>query len=213
MYFELQELDRAFYDCLRRELVKNNYLPDISVLSKADFLLQLKAMIESPNSKVIEIFGVGDVKSRGKVDVNKIVIDRIDVSPADFGAYNTKHYQRTSSTTYKKLARPAMAYNLTYQVGYVTDSTREDRKLMNMILFIFGAMGCKNGIKEDFTKTENFFAYKQTDFKDNSDGNYIERIFRYAVENVFISPDSVESENIGVLIDIQTEIKNEQDDE
>ena len=52
MYFKIAELDRAFYDYLRRELVKNNYLPDISVLSKTDYISQIKSMTET--QKVID---------------------------------------------------------------------------------------------------------------------------------------------------------------
>ncbi|WP_338813199.1 hypothetical protein V9L05_17860 [Bernardetia sp. Wsw4-3y2] len=214
MHFELQEIDRAFYDYLRRELVRNNLLPDISILSKADFLLQLKAMIDSPNSKVVEIFGVGNVKDRGAVEVNKITIDRIDISPADIGAWATVHYQKNEAeTAYNKYQRPAGTYNLIYQIGYVTDSTVEDRRLLNMVLWVFGTMGCKNGIKEDFSKTENYFDYKQVDFKDNSDGDYFERIFRYSVQNVFITPDTLISDEIGILNEITIEAKNIQDNE
>jgi len=214
MYFELQEIDRAFYDYLRVELVSSNLLPDISILSKADYLLQLKAMIESPNSKVIEIFGVGDVKARGQVNVNKIVVDRIDMNPADIGAWGTIRYEKNEAeTAYNKYKRPAGTYNVTYQIGFVTDNTEDDRFLNNLIMSVFDAMSCKNGIKEDFSKTDNYFDYLQTDFKDNSDGNYFERIFRYRVQNVFIIADKLTSDNIGILKQIDIETINEQDNE
>ncbi|WP_291726173.1 hypothetical protein [Bernardetia sp.] len=210
MYFELSQLDRAFYDYLRRRLVENGYLPDISTLSESDYKAQMMSM--TTNQKVVEIFGVGSVQARGRVDVNKIVIDRIDLSPADIGAWGTVRYQK-NETAYNKYKRPPATYNVTYQIGFVTDSTREERKLLNLILSTFGAMGCKNGIKEDFTKTENYFDYKQVDFKDNSDGDYFEKIFRYQVSNVFITPDSLESDSIGTLKQIDIETINEQDNE
>lgn len=206
MYFELSQLDRAFYDYLRRGLVENGYLPDISMLSEADYKTQMMSM--TANQKVIEIFGVGSIKARGKVDVNKIVIDRIDLSVADIAGTHTKYHKRTSATSYQRLSRPSGTYNVTYQVGYVTDNTTEDRKILDLILSTFGTIGCKNGINEDFSKTENYFHYKQTDFKDRSDGDYFEKVFRYTVSNVFIYSDTVEEENIGVLKDIDIEIKN-----
>ncbi|WP_338761831.1 hypothetical protein WAF17_16360 [Bernardetia sp. ABR2-2B] len=207
MYFELAQLDRAFYDYLRRRLVENGYLPDIATLSESNYKTQMQSMASS--QKVIEIFGVGSIKARGRVDVNKVVIDRIDISPADIGAYNTKYYKKTSETTYEKRVRPSMTYNVTYQIGYVTDDTIEDRKLMDLILSTFGAMGCKNGINPDFSKTENYFHYRQVDFKDNSDGDYFEKIFRYSVQNVFIYQDTIEDTNICVLKDIDIDTINE----
>ncbi|WP_375560278.1 hypothetical protein ACE193_21610 [Bernardetia sp. OM2101] len=214
MQFELQEIDRAFYDYLRRELVRNNLIPDISILSKADYLLQLKAMIDTPNSKVVEIFGVGDVKARGAVEVNKIVIDRIDIATADIGAWGTVRYEKNESqTAYNKYKRPAGTYNVTYQIGYVTDNTEDDRFLNNLIMSVFDAFGCKNGIKNDFSKTENYFDYIQSDYKDNSDGDYFERIFRYRVSNVFIVADKLISDEIGILTEVTTDVKNTQDNE
>lgn len=212
MYFELSELDRAFYEYLRLAIVAKNWLPDISVLSEADYFTQINALISS-QIRVVEIFGVGSIKDRDRDSVNKIVVDRIDLGPDSIGAYGTKHYERTSPTTYKKLARPSMTYSVTYQIGYVTDNTEDDRQLMSLFLSVFGAMGCKQGIKEDGTKTENYFTYTQVDFKDNSDGDYFERIFRYKISNVFISPDTIEDENIGVLTDIQIEIETKKEQE
>ena len=200
MYFDLSEIDRAFYEYLRLAIVSKNWLPDISVLSQADYFTQINALI-SNEIRVIEIFGVGSIKDRDRVSNNKIVVDRIDIGPDTIGAFATTHHKQTPDTTYQRLARPAMTYSVTYQIAYVTDNTEDDRRIHNLILYTLGAMGCKQGIKSDGTKTENYFDYKHVDFKDNSDGDYFEKIFRYKVSNVFLSPDTIEEENIGRLIE------------
>lgn len=210
MYFELSELDRAFYEYLRIAIVGKNWLPDISILSEMDYFTQINTLI-SNEIRVVEIFGVGSVKDRDRVSTNKIVIDRIDLGPDSIGAFGTKHHKRTSPTSFERLARPAMTYSFTYQIGFVTDNTEDDRKLLNLILYTLGAMGCKQGIKSDGTKTENYFTYKQVDFKDNSDGDYFEKIFRYKISNVFISPDTVEDSTIGVLTEVEIDVLDKKD--
>lgn len=208
MRFQLAEIDRAFYEHLRIAIVAQGLLPDITAYADAESYATALQAINNP----IEIFGVGNQVARGRVKDNKIVIDRILLQKGNIGALSVETHTAYEEGGVEKRRRerfPSSTYNITYQIGYTTNNIESDRILHQIILDKLGGHGFLNGIKQDGTMTESKFHYDNIDYRDMSSGDYTERIFRYAVKDVFISENAVLEEGLSPLIDFQPDIQME----
>lgn len=181
--FEIEQIDRAFFEPLRLELIASGYLPDITLYTTA---VQYETAMNALTTKV-ELFGVGNQKARGRVNNNKVVIDRINISDGSLGGGQAvKSYLKTSPTNFTRYTTPASTSTLTYQISYVTDSHSIDLAIHKAILKTFQSNGYLRAVNPNGSLGD-FFRYQRTDYKDNSDGDFIERHFTFNAINIAIA--------------------------
>jgi hypothetical protein len=203
MILQLAEIDRAFFEAIRTRLILMGYLPDRTVENTPQKLSVAKKNITDLGKEIIEVFGTANYADRQKVTNNKIVIHRLGMIAGDIGAWGVHQY-RPTNIGFDKTKLPAQCYKVNYQIAYLTNSTKYDRILTQLFLDIFGIKGNLYGIKDDGTKTDNYFDFIQTDYQDLSEDKYIEKAFRYTVQNVFIMDINAYTENIAKIQEIVT---------
>lgn len=206
MYFDISEIDRTFFELLRLELVAQGFLPDRTLVTTPAGIKTAKANIVTGGKEVIELFGVGNYKDRQKVSTNKIVIDRLQTDLGGIGSYGVYTYRAKDDAPtpagYIKEQLPANTSNVLYQITYVVESTKYDRIIANIIQNVLDNRGCVQGFREDRTRTEHYFDYVQTDYKDMSGSDYIERVYRFTVSNIYLRPNKVVDTNIATLTEM-----------
>lgn len=208
----ISNIDRGIFEPIRLKLVELNLLPNI--LSYGNTSAYEEAKINLRNSRtdktLVDLFGVGSPESRGEKTDSKIVIDRKGVSPnIHVGAYpETKIEKKGSSPeTYKKIILPESCYDIDYAINIICTNTKSDRLLHDIVFSSIGAKRYLNCIQDDGSSSTETFLILYTGIIDITKGNFIERILRYRVDQVWITEGTLVRDNIPQLKKVDSNIK------
>lgn len=205
--FELAEIDRGIFEAIRLVLVNAGYLPNRATVGSVGAFNTAKQAIIASGKEVIEVFGVGNYKDRQDIKNNKIVIDRTGGRLGSIGGMGNTYFEQTATDVFDEYAYPSQTRDIDYQITYICSSTKYDRILNGLITSVIYEKGFLKGIKADGTPTADAFHYSLDDEKDNSDGEYIERVFRLTVNEVFVGLPRKVNEGVVTVKHIGIEIK------
>ncbi len=186
MFFSINQIDNAFFEVIRLALVSGGYLPDVVIYNtESTFKTALQA-IKASNKPIIKVFGVGNYKARNEVKDNKIVIDRLGTKVGTIGTNGVKVFEENVNGNFTEKEYPKQTLNITYQISFVATEQSNDDLIMEILQGLFDEKGFLAGIDNNGTTT-NKFHYHKTEQSGGSNENFIERMIRYEVSNVFIS--------------------------
>jgi hypothetical protein len=201
MFFTITQINNGFEEAIRLALVQGGYLPDVLVTNTQTLFNNACNAIKASGKPVIRVFGVGNYKARGEIENNKIVIDRLGTKKGSIGAKSAMFFEENLSGNFTQKEFPKQTTTITYQISWVTSEQSIDDLITGILHDIFDEKGVLFGYDNNGTKTELPFTYHKTDESGGSNENYIERIVRFDVTDVFISTAKTIAENIPPMIE------------
>jgi len=203
----IEELDRMFYERLRKTVVAAGYLPDITNYATEGSWEQARNTLRDSSGQLIDVFGVGSYDARDEKTVNKIVIDRAGASPGSVGGFPEKHFEVTSGVginqMYAKKFLPDSTDNVDYNIRMIGKRTEFDRLASQFMSTLFHKRRHARTYNNLGVETDNYVLVTFRGEVDMSERNYMERLYRYTVEDVLIEPSTTIKENIPVMKTVQ----------
>lgn len=221
MYFTFAQIERAIYRTIQQKIVQMGYLPDVFLYANnPDGYANAKKQIVNQDKKIIEIFGVGDIKARDQQRNNCIYINRGTIIPAAFGAFGVKSFEEVMVNNVKKynvFLHCSGANNIEYNISYVTDDTDYERIIQSIIFNSLRNKGFLNVFDDSGNKLNYGFNINFRNEIDKSGVDFMEKTKKYlvpfinledkiflyqtsAMDEIDISGDAVNRENINNIL-------------
>lgn len=186
----LEEIDRTLYECLRLELVSLGYLPDIVQFNTENDYLKAKKDIEDGKGFVVELHGVGSTEVRDAVQVCNVTLDRKGIPAGSLGG-GTFQYIPNSNGKFDKEQIPSMSSNVTYEVRVLSNSTKSERIITEMLLRVFGHRVYIPVLQQyNPDKKKNFLLISQGSVNVTAT-NLLERVFTFVVPDVWLGKSAL----------------------
>jgi len=205
------ELDNTFFEVLRRAVVAAGYLPNIlsyqtgTLAQRAAAYKQAKVTLRDSIGTITEIFNTGSFESKGEKTINKIVIVRGAKKLGSIGGWPatqidvTTGLPLTAESRFKKSFTPDASNNVSYEVRLITNDAVWDNTLSSVIDNAIPQKRFINTVGNDGLDTNNRVLVVSNGDTNISAFNFIERIFRFTVMDVFVQSGAVTKTNIPVL--------------
>lgn len=209
MGLQLKNVDRALEWAIRDQAILKGYWPANSrALITAGDDAGYQAAIDALTKK-IHVFGTGNFKDRQQIEQNNIIISRITVSPGDLFTASPYYFKlKDDSSSYQKLKSLPNTWHIEYEIRFVADDVYLDRALVGILNRTFPGNAFIRGINDDLSpmigtdEVFNIIRFGQP--VDLSDENYIERVHRFMVLNVYLEDedgDVIDTDNISPLLE------------
>lgn len=200
MAFKIEQIDRAIEWTIMDEVIAKGYWPDKRAFITANDKDGYNAAIAAMSSK-INVFGVGNFKDRKDLETNNIIIDRNNgLGDGTIGFSDPYRFELKANKKWKKIYSGEGSSNVEYEIRFVCDDITLDRALTMIMQEAIGQRKFLHGINEDLTEIEEtFFIERNGPPGDVSDKDYLERVFRYIVKDVFIDVDKIVEDDISPM--------------
>jgi hypothetical protein len=217
MVFKLEQIDRAIELAIRRVVIMLGYWPDQEMFEgdEVGFEAAKQAIIDV-GKPLIKVYGTGSPDARGELDANNITIDRKAVGFGDKAHAQAFFYQNyideDGVAVYRQLKTAEITNDIPYEVRFIANDIALDRIISQIILIAFSNRMYLKGVNEDLSRTvDGFWIMAEGNPVDLSDENYLERMWRYVVKDVIVTPNEVVAarvariENIEVAVDVSAD--------
>lgn len=193
----LNELDRTFFEYLRKLIVENNRLPDWRTLTgtEAEKRAAYKAAKEALGNESIEVFGYGSARNRGTKYNNTIVIDRKTVTNGQIGGYKAFYADEGGNVS----ELPKSTVNVDYTVTFFAEDIFTFNLIENIVCSLFinnPYFKLINADNWDLSNTDIFTVY--TGLVDITDVNFLEKVLTFSVRDVFLG-DKINPQSFVIL--------------
>lgn len=202
------EIDRLFFEYLRRVVVDLGYLPDKRTFSTvAEYNAAkdtMRAALSEPK-QLIEIFGVGSSESKDQKTMSKFVISRIGSEGGNIGgspADELIQYQ-SDPNLFRVEQYPDKSENLLYEVRQITNNTKYDRILGAALRRAFGKRRYLKTVNDEGIFNDHTVLVEYTGEVDVSAADYMERVSRFRVWDLFIEEPLVIRDGIPEMTTIE----------
>jgi hypothetical protein len=202
----LTELDRTIFEHIRRSLVTEGYLPDVTTFQNIDDYVAAKQAIVDSGLEVIELFGHGASDSRGKFGGNRITINRTGSETGATGGSPSEEFKRTGTgvgSTFTKIKYQDATKDISYEVRVIATSTLYERIAQDIIDYAFGERRYVLTVDEEgeFTADHVLLLNNGTvNLKSTED--YQEMMTKYEIKDVWVGRENITKTNIKALSSI-----------
>ncbi len=204
----LEAVDRGFTELLRREVVRKGYLPDVTLYATATDYAQAKGLLQEslPDKTLIEVFGVGTAQSRQEKTACKITVDRKSLDASQYVIADRIVYRWDSALQkYRKIKCPGAFYDIDYEIRTVSNTTKFDRIMSNLVLSVLHQNTYIQYFGEGFT-SKDVFAIDFLGCVDISPNEqWLERIYRYKAKAIAIDEET-EVAQVPPLLEVNVDI-------
>jgi hypothetical protein len=209
MPFKIENIDRAIEWAIRDEVIRVNGWPDErSFISSPNESAYNAAINAIPAKDRIDTFGVGNYKDREQLKMNNIIIEMEGIYDGNLGIGNPMEFELMPDKTYNKNDLGGGSSTLEYEVRFVCDNVALDRIINTIMLKALGKRKFIYGMNDDLTNmTDGFWVERNGNPVNLSGKNYIERLFRFIIRDVFIDECKVVETGISMVTEI-TSIQN-----
>lgn len=200
----LDEIDRGIFEVLRLKIVAGGYFPnepDFLPANESGFQSAKDAII-SGGKELIELFGTGDADSSEDIKGNMIWIERNTVEPASTGIkqHDFIELKSTGPNVYTRKRSQDTNYDITYDVRYVTKSTKYGRIIEQLLIETFGTRKYLNAIDSNGDNTSCFWIKRVNQF-DVSGPDFMERGISLMAENINLEGSTIVRDDIAQITD------------
>ena len=185
------QVSNAIFEKIRLLLVQAGHLPDYTTFTGTDTQIQTafdaaKAAINNGGVKeVIDLYSLGNYKSRGERKYNTIYINLVGKPAAKAGTGKQYEYEDNDAGGYNKLQTPTTRYDLQFQISYVTDSEAYSEIIEKFLLQAFDSRKELVALDDNFAViADGEFWLIQKSYFDTSGTTFIERGWRYDAVNI-----------------------------
>jgi hypothetical protein len=218
MVFKLEQIDRAIELAIRRVVIMLGYWPDQELFEGDDAgFEEAKQAIVASGKPLIKVYGTGSPDARGELDANNIMIDRKVVGFGDKGHAQAFFYEsypdENGLQVYRQLKTAEVTNDIQYEVRFLADDIELDRVIIQIIMIALSNRMYLKGVKDDLSRTvDGFWIMAEGTPVDLSGENYLERLWRYIVKDVIITPTEVVAERISRIenIEVVMEVSKDQ---
>lgn len=192
MTFTLAEIDRAFFEYIRLEIVKAGFLPDMLLYSSQEEWDAAREQLSQtlPNG-LIEIFGVGAADDRDEWTGNKIVINRTtEENSSRVGGGAIEYIRNPTTNTFTSQFIPFQATNITYEVQFNAMNVMYERIMSDIVTKALGHKGFKNSMGAISLNIDKFFYVRRLQKIDTSVLHFLQKVVIFNVEDIFLTADS-----------------------
>ena len=184
----LNELDRTFFEYLRRALVENNRLPNWRTLTgtEEEKRAAYTAAKEVIGTDSIEVFGYGAARDRGTKYNNTIVIDRKTADVGNIGGYKTTYLDTDGKTR----ERPKTTVHIDYTIRFFAEDVFTFNLMENLVCGMFintPYFKLINPGDWDLSATNIFTVY--TGLVDLTDRDFLEKVLTFSVRDIYLDSD------------------------
>lgn len=199
--FEIEELDRALFNHLRRKVVELGYLPNVE---DYQYTGGSKAYAEDKKAldNCIEIFGVGGAESREERKAHKIVLNRKSSAVGSLGGFPATEfvpYKVGDETKFRKQYLPDSNKDIVYEIRGITNSTTFERIIYSIIYSVFGTRRYLKSFKNLSEENDKVFLITSTGDVDVSSAELRERLFSFVLRDVWVEEPTLIRDNIPQL--------------
>jgi hypothetical protein len=198
------ELDRLFYEHIRLEVVAQGLIPDVTLYANAEDYKAAKEALKATGVELVEVFGVGSYEAREAKSINKIVIDRMGRKKGEIGGAGATYYEKEQSTgKFSKYSFPDTTFHVEYAVHTVGNTTQYDRIMAEIIDKVLGSRRFMPTVDNSGNFTNHLVLVCLDDETAISTYNYLERLYSFICEDVFIKPSKLIAGGIVPLTTVQ----------
>lgn len=204
----IQTVDRSITEHLRRRAVELGFLPDVTLYSSSvDYTAAKEALKITNNLKsIIEVYGIGASETRDDKSDAKIFLDRAGEQTGTVGGWPEEFYTKNLDGTFNKYRMPDMSYDVMYEIRTITTNTQIDRTMDSIIRRVLGARKYFKLIDANGVDTNVVMLALFKGSADVSGDGYLERVYKYEVNQVWLEEPELLAENIPALISYNADI-------
>lgn len=204
----LEDLDRTIYEHIRLEVVRLGYLPDVTLYATPELYRNaLESLQQTLKFKqIIDVLGVGAENSRDDKRPNRIIIDRLTITQGSLGSYGVTDFEKQPDDSFTKSQRNYSTQDIQYNVRCISNSAHYDRVLNQIIINVYNRLNYKK-VLENGILTDDEILITQTDARDVSSTDLLEKLFIYTVEDVYIGDDTTIGTDISGITEIDTNVE------
>lgn len=197
----IQTVDRSITEHLRRKAVELGFLPDVTLYSSSvDYAAAKEALKITNNLKsIIEVYGIGASETRDDKSDAKIFLDRAGETVGTVGGWPEEFYTKNIDGTWNKYRMPDMSYDVMYEFRTITTNTQIDRTMDSIIRRVLGARKYIKLIDANGVDTNIVILVLFKGSAYVSGDEYLERVYKYEVNQVWLEEPELLAENIPPL--------------
>jgi len=197
----IQTVDRSITEHLRRRAVELGFLPDVTLYSSSvDYAAAKEALKITNNLKsIIEVYGIGASETRDDKSDAKLFLDRAGETVGTVGGWPEEFYTKNIDGTWNKYKMPDMTYDVMYELRTITTNTQIDRTMDSIIRRVLGARKYIKLIDANGVDTNIVILVLFKGSADVSGDGYLERVYKYEVNQVWLEEPELLAENIPPL--------------
>lgn len=194
---KLEDVDRTVYQNLRVKLVLDQLIVDVTTVADPAAYMIARRDLAAANGLglVSELFGVGAPKKRDTKSNSKITIDRKDARPGTVGGSPAIRFiprDVDGTIVFDKYKLWDQTYNFVYEIRTMSETAEMDRRIQETIDRVFGVrryIKSWDDATQLFLTTEEsmLFVKLQNSVQVASVDDFIERVIRIEIDDVFIS--------------------------
>lgn len=185
------ELDRLFFERIRKAVVAAGLLPDIENYTNADDYAAAKESLKGTltnGETLVEVFGVGDWNGRDEKYISRVVIDRADIAVGSLGAFGVQAF-RGNGDSFNKVQMADGSMDVGYEVRLICGNTVMDRILNAVVDKALGMRKSFKGIANDGSEIEEMALVLFEGDRNLSSDDYMERLRRYVAKDVWLQQE------------------------
>lgn len=197
----IQTVDRSITEHLRRRAVELGFLPDVTLYSSSVDYAAAKEDLKITNNlkSIIEVYGIGASETRDDKSDAKIFLDRAGEQVGTVGGWPEEFYTKNIDGTFNKYRMPDMSYDVMYEIRTITTNTQIDRTMDSIIRRVLGARKYFKLIDANGVDTNVVMLALFKGSADVSGDGYLERVYKYEVNQVWLEEPELLAENIPPL--------------
>lgn len=206
-----EELDRMFYERLRRGVVAMGLMPDITLFDNdADYFAARRALRTSLNAQgltLLEVIGVGSWDDKGEESDAKIVVKRLGTDSGSIGGFPATYYESYNDTAgdikFEKSYFPDTSDDVNYEIRLLSNNVKMERILSRVVDNALGRRRFVQTVNPQGEYTETRVLLFNRGSFDFSAQKFIEKGYRYVIADVFLQEPQLILSDIPLLTTLQ----------
>ena len=195
----LEEIDRTIYELIRKRLVDDGYLPDISNYSTEKEYIEAKKQIEVQKGFVIEVHGVGTPEARDERIICEITIDRKQIEAGTLGGETPRFIKDPNTGKFTKEKIPAICSDVRYEIRVFSNSIQKERVAFQTLMELFTHRNYYPITEQYNADRKKWLLFTSRGSVDVSTIDVREHLFYYVAEDVWLGKYDVVRENIAPM--------------
>jgi hypothetical protein len=214
-----QRVERSIFEVLRKEVVRQGYLPNIedsvrypavdgkfTTIAQENWEADINVIVAN-KGWALEIFGTSSAFAKGLKRTPRVVIVPKRIMPGDIGMVPGFDYENYGDPNnpwdYNKFPLPDTSANMHFDIHLISSSQQQSR-FLNMLISTM--LGIRKYIPFEDNNKDYFFIkhYNYYDISDTNDGME-ENVYSYEVQDLYLFPDA-DKVRIKPITEITTDI-------
>nr|DAJ85231.1 MAG TPA: hypothetical protein [Caudoviricetes sp.] len=182
----LEEIDRTIYELIRKRLVDDGYLPEITNYTTEKDYIVAKKQIEVQKGFVIEVHGVGTPEARDERIVCEITIDRKQIEAGSLGGETPQFIKDNVTGKFTKEKIPAICSDVHYEIRVFSNSIHKERIAFQILMEIFTHRNYYPITETYNPDRDKWLLFTSRGSTDVSSTDVREHLFYYIAEDVWL---------------------------